>query len=319
MATECLYMLKIIRKLQDPVPQYVLGCLPAIATIGVAPWVDFMEKLIWLIRCLGCPFTGLFYTCCVKSDETSLCVYWLSSDRFIRSDNDNLITEIPNRPFGVHAMNIEQSVLMKACVAKASVLERLSSLASLYYILIGIVSEISRVVRPTICDEDWPSIPLALSWTLPAIYRRTIRNNLVAFDPNNILGNYQITVNKLAEHNKNDHYARVTFAALVSIVVPWITVLLAYFTPPIGFYCRSKYLSVLCSIWSFNSILALLSHLKGEKSVNGNGLFHAIFFICGVKIACLLFVLGLLSNQNTWWVGLFGNACDISSACKVAY
>ncbi|CAG8629895.1 4942_t:CDS:2 [Funneliformis mosseae] len=164
METECLYMLKIIRKLQDPVPQYVLGCLPAIATIGSR-----------------------------HGDETTLCVYWLSSDRFIRSDNDNLITEIPYRPFGVHAMNIEQSVLMKACVAKASVLERLSSLASLYYILIGIVSGISRVVGPTICDEDWPCIPLALSRTLPAIYRKTIRNNLVAFDPNNILGNHQQT------------------------------------------------------------------------------------------------------------------------------
>ncbi|CAG8716660.1 6977_t:CDS:2, partial [Funneliformis mosseae] len=106
METECLYMLKIIRKLQDPVSQYVLGCLPAIATIGIAPW----------------------------SDKKSLCIYWLSSDHFIRT-----------------------------CVTKASVLERLSSLASLYYILIGIVSGISRVVRPTICDEDWLCIPLALS------------------------------------------------------------------------------------------------------------------------------------------------------------
>ncbi|CAG8605224.1 10229_t:CDS:2 [Funneliformis caledonium] len=241
METEYLFALKLIRKLQDPVPQYVLGCLPAIATIGVAPWDDFM-----------------------KNDETSLCAYWLPPKSFIRND-ENSTTSITYRPFGVYAMNIEQSEHIKACVAKASVLERLSSLASLYYIIIGIISGISRVAGPTICDEDWPSIPLALSWTLPAIYRRTIRNNLVAFDPNNILGNNQITVN-LINYNKSDDYARVAFTALVSIGVPWITVLLAYFTPPIGFYCRSIFLSVLCSIWSFNSILALLSHLMGEKS-----------------------------------------------------
>ncbi|CAG8665784.1 6022_t:CDS:2 [Funneliformis mosseae] len=260
METEYLYALKFIRKLQDPVPQYVLGCLPAIATIGVAPWDDFMEKLIWLARCLGCPFTGLFYTCCVKSDETSLCAYWLPSKSFIRND-ENSTTSITYRPFGVYAMNIEQSEHIKACVAKASVLERLSSLASLYYIIIGIISGISRVAGPTICDEYWPSIPLALSWTLPAIYRRTIRNNLVAFDPDKILGNHQITVNIL-DYNKSNHYARVAFTALVSIVVPWC---LGTFEP-----------------------------LEGRKK-------------------------RLLSNQSTWWVGLFGKTCDISSACPVAF
>ncbi|CAI2179908.1 5043_t:CDS:2 [Funneliformis geosporum] len=198
MATECLYMLNLIRNLQEPIPQYVLGCIPAIATIGVAPWDDFMDKTIWLIRCLGCPFTGLFYTCCVKSDVTSLCAYWLPSKCFISIDNH---TKIVCRPFGVHAKFIEHKKIMKKCVAKASVLERLSSLVSLYYIMIGIVSGIYRVAGPTICDEDWPSIPLALSWTIPAIYRRTIRNNLVAFDPEKKLRNKLITIIKVNDDN----------------------------------------------------------------------------------------------------------------------
>ncbi|CAG8750238.1 7826_t:CDS:1, partial [Funneliformis mosseae] len=37
MEAEKSHVLKLIGKLQEPVPQYILGCLPAIATIGVAP------------------------------------------------------------------------------------------------------------------------------------------------------------------------------------------------------------------------------------------------------------------------------------------
>ncbi|CAI2187870.1 19088_t:CDS:2 [Funneliformis geosporum] len=263
METENSFVLKIISKLQDPVPQYVLGCLPAIATIGAAPWEEFMDKLIWLARCLGCPFTGLFYSCCIKSDKTASCTYWLPSDCFITNNG----AKITYRPFGAHAMNISQVALMDACVAKASVLERLSSLVSFYYIIVGIFSGIARVAGPSVC-VDWPYIPLALSWTLPAIYRRTFRKNLVVRDPKNILDGEKIIVSNHDPVDMSNQFARVAFTALFSIGVPWITVLLAYFTPPIGFYCRSKYLTVLCSIWSFNSTLALLSHLKGEKSAD---------------------------------------------------
>ncbi|RIA85800.1 hypothetical protein C1645_830243 [Glomus cerebriforme] len=40
-------LINFVHSLQEPVPQYVLGCLPAIATIGAAPgsamstyWLD---------------------------------------------------------------------------------------------------------------------------------------------------------------------------------------------------------------------------------------------------------------------------------------
>ncbi|CAG8480770.1 17746_t:CDS:1 [Funneliformis caledonium] len=314
MEAEELLVLKFIRKLQDPVPQYVIGCLPVIATIGAAPWESFVDKFIWLLRCLGCPFTGLFYVCCIKNDETTLCIYWLPSECFITRDGK----KINYRPFGVYAMDVmdvKQVEIMKECVAKASVLERLSSLASFYYILVGVISGIVRVIGPSVCNEDWPSIPIALSWTLPAIFRRTFLKYIVVKDPNIKLDDQKVNVTNLDKHNKSNLYARVAFAALMSIVVPWISVLLVYFTPPIGFLCRSKYLSLLCSIWSFNSVLALLSHLRGEKSVFGNWYLHVVFFTSGILVAFLLFVLALLSNNPLWWVSLLGNSCDMSSIC----
>jgi hypothetical protein len=140
MATE---VLKLINKLKNPVPQYVLGCLPAIATIGASPKEDFIEKLIWVTICLACPFTGLFYTCNVKSNETV--IYWLPK-RYFSGKNWE---EIPYRPIGHRFMQIEpkdQLNYFEDCVANASVLERLSSLASAYYIIIGIIAGIVRAL-----------------------------------------------------------------------------------------------------------------------------------------------------------------------------
>ncbi|CAG8559785.1 11016_t:CDS:2 [Funneliformis mosseae] len=61
--------------------------------------------------------------------------------------------------------------------------------------------------------------------------------------------------------------ATVTITALLSIVYPWMTVLIVYLTPPVGNYCRSKYVTVICSIWSFNSALAYIYHIKGESDL----------------------------------------------------
>src|SRR6266542_605932 len=91
-------LLNLIFKLQDPVPQYVLGCLPAIATIGAAPDNGLMNKLIWIFRALGCPFSGLFYFC----NEKSMCAYWLTSNSFVKDRRT-----ISYRPFGHHAMELD--------------------------------------------------------------------------------------------------------------------------------------------------------------------------------------------------------------------
>src|SRR3954453_10849635 len=118
-------VLQLLNNLKNPIPQYVLGCLPAIAIMGASPKEDFRDKLIWVLVCLACPFMGLLYTCNVKSDETA--IYWLPK-RFFIGENGK---EIPYRPIGHHIMKIEpndQLNRLEDCVANASVLERLSSL-----------------------------------------------------------------------------------------------------------------------------------------------------------------------------------------------
>src|SRR6266496_1673725 len=63
MATDKDFYINFVRKLLNPIPQYVLGSLPAIAIVGETPREKFAEKIAWVLRCLGCPFTGLFYSC----------------------------------------------------------------------------------------------------------------------------------------------------------------------------------------------------------------------------------------------------------------
>ncbi|CAG8500334.1 7087_t:CDS:1 [Ambispora gerdemannii] len=343
MATDEL-LAKVILKLQDPVPQYVLGCLPAIATIGAAPKKSFISKLFWVFRCLGCPFIGLFYTCNVKIDETTL--YWLNKSCFKKVYEGNVEgqivaeEEIPHRPFGHHAMMVihknsthsnpivlerlnecaasNDTVLKRLdeCVADASVLERLSSSFSAYYIFVGILAGITRVIGPRTC-EDWPYIPLTLSWTLPAIYRRTVRGKLVVKDPER-LKNTVIYVESFAKGNE-EHHTRVVLTALASIIVPWISILLAYFTPPIGYFCRSKYLTVICSVWSFNNILAYIHHWLEDKYELLDTIIRVWFNLCGVFVVVAFFLLALLANENKWWVDLFGPSCDVSDTCSIKY
>ncbi|RIA85798.1 hypothetical protein C1645_781140 [Glomus cerebriforme] len=304
---------KFVRSLQDPAPQYVLGCLPAIATIGAAPDNGLINKLLWIFRCLGCPFTGLFYSCNINSDPISMSTYWLASDQFIKNGN-----KIPFRPVGHYSMEIaakEQDEivikLLNECIAESSVLDRLSSLASAYYIFVGVLAGITKAIRIGPCtEEDWPYLPLALAWTLPAIYKRVFGGKMVVNDPRNTLRDMLIIVRELPHNKKSAQDAQVLITfVLFSLMIPWISVLLAYFTRPMGYGCRSKFLTVLCSIWSFNSIIAYISHISGEKFVSGNRLINGWFCLSGVIISILLIMLGLLSHTQTWWVDLFGDSC----------
>ncbi|GBB88026.1 hypothetical protein RclHR1_14540005 [Rhizophagus clarus] len=318
-------MTVIFHKLLNPVPQYILGCLPAIAIVGATPRGKFAQKMAWVFRCLGCPFTGLFYACNVGSSKVEQCLYWLPAEffRYRKPNAVNPLNEVRYRPVGFHTKVLEQPeqqriyTEIKRCTARASVLERLSSLVSAYYILVGIIAGISKVTTLFDC-EDWPFIPLLLAWTIPAICKRIIWGNLVVKNPIAEMENLRpIVLTEIDDESKNHKLFSVTFTALISIVSPWITVLLAYFTPPIGYFCRSKYVTVLCAIWSFNSALAYICHLKGERGVSNfcYGIFHVWFSICGIVVAILIFALGLLANNNEWWLHLFGPSCDISSVC----
>ncbi|CAG8479707.1 9091_t:CDS:1 [Ambispora leptoticha] len=315
-------LLDLVQNLLSPMPPYVLGSLPAIATIGAAPMEDFFQKLMWLSRCLGSPFIGLFYTCNIPSDSTF--IFWLPKHYFRRVETDN---EIPYKPVGHHAMllvmpeferrfeqalqaNKEALKALDECVANASVLERFSSLVAAYYISVGVIAAIARVFGPVVC-EDWPYIPLLLAWTLPAIYRRIAHGRLLVRDPKKRLGNDKKLYVRKFDHfqDKESIHIRVVITAIASITVPWLAVVMAYNTPPVGFFCRSKYASVICSIWSFNSFLGYIHHLFDEKSKVADHIFGVWCSLCGLFVGFLLFVFTLLAKQPTWWADLFGSAC----------
>ncbi|CAG8551579.1 5002_t:CDS:2 [Ambispora gerdemannii] len=232
MAQNKFLAINLFNKLQNPVPQYVLCCLPAIATIGASPKAD------------------------------------------------------------------------------ASVIERLSSLASAYYIVLGAAVAIARLAVTSIC-QDWPYIPLALAWTLPAIYRRTVHGKLLVRDPKLVIRKGEIIVKKLLDDEYKKHiHNRVLLTALASIAVPWISVIIAYFTPPRGFFCRSKYLSVFCAIWSFNSALAYIHHRVEKKFKFVDNIIHIWFTVCGVGVGIFIIALAVISTDRTWWISLLGEACN---------
>ncbi|KAF0554662.1 hypothetical protein F8M41_019005 [Gigaspora margarita] len=305
---------QFIHKLSEPIPQYVLGCLPAIAIVGASPANKFTQKLIWILRCLGCPFIGIFYSVNVGGHKQSRCLFWLPANNFKNNANG----ELSYRPVGLYTMkpsanqDIDLEEYVDRCIAKISVLERLSSIIPMYYIVVGALEGISRAAGSAVC-EDWPYIPLLLFWTIPALWRRVSSGNLVVKDPKKEFRDQKIIMDDDPDDRSHKCFT-VFLTAFVSTIFPWITVLLAYYTPPIGYYCRSKYITIICSIWSFNNALAYLCHLKGEKDLTKPRIFHAWISFCGFIVAILLIVLGVFNKNPAWWVGLFGQSCDVSSA-----
>jgi hypothetical protein len=302
-------------KLKNPIPSYVLCCLPAIATMGAAPYEELIAKIFWLVICLSNPFLGLYYTCNIKINE--IVVFWLSKENF-RRENGN---KISYRPAGHHAMLIEPEDLdlLKDCVANASVLERWSSLAAAYYMIIGIIIGAAGAIYPQISDicVEWTYILLLLAWTLPAIYRRIVHGKALIGDPRKKASEIKIHVRNISKEDKVWIHVRVVITAISSIVVPWLTVLLAYFIPPIGFFCRSKYLAIVCTIWSLNSIIAYTYHLLLEEKYNFiDYIIYIWFTIWGLIVAALLLFLALLNNNQSWWL-VFGESCDISTICPI--
>ncbi|CAI2185702.1 9258_t:CDS:2 [Funneliformis geosporum] len=268
----------LIKSLLLSIPSYILSSLPAIATIGASPMRGFLEKLMWVFRCLGCPFTGLYYTCNISNDEASLCIYWLEAQYFRLTggnhDEENFKIEgLPYRPLGIHykspihgQFTQEINDIIEECTAQASVLERLSSLPPAYYMGVGIFAGISRLIESRDC-EFMPHI---------------------TDDP---------------------EYLYTILTGIISIVIPWTVVIMANLTPPVGCLYRCKYLSALASTWSFNSFLAMVQHLMGEQSVKGNKYLHIWFSISGVIIVLLLSAFVVITSISLW-VDLFGDSCS---------
>ncbi|CAG8709699.1 16391_t:CDS:1, partial [Racocetra fulgida] len=127
-------------------------------------------------------------------DELSRCIFWLLPEYFVIKETK---TSPEYRPVGFYAMKVSENQdkalreKIELCTAKASVLERFSSLISVYYIIVGIMAGISRVLGTVSC-QDWPYIPILLSWTIPALCRRAFSGNLVVKDPKKIFRNSDI-------------------------------------------------------------------------------------------------------------------------------
>ncbi|CAH1765545.1 15439_t:CDS:2 [Entrophospora sp. SA101] len=123
----------------------------------------------------------------------------------------------------------EQKELMKGCVAEASILDRLSYMVSIYYIVVGIFAGISRAIGPCI-KEEWPYIPLTLAWTLPAIFKKVVGGIVVVHNPNK-----KIVGKIIVKDSPMDRRYNIIETGLFSIIAPWLAVILAYFTNPIGY------------------------------------------------------------------------------------
>ncbi|CAG8649354.1 24857_t:CDS:2, partial [Gigaspora rosea] len=413
--------------------------LPAILTLGSTPYESLLAKFLWFLRCLGCPFTGLYYFCNIEGNPIEMSAYWLESKNFIhfirkknddqndnknddknddggddnygdygdegyddndddeddddeddetkilinnkyddnevddnnkdddeakkddkgyeeaedgngdgakkkddKSDDDddnnfneessknttkietkiainNNKDEVDNkviseqdfpRPFGYHVMKIKpnksQKRILEDWIAKASLLDRLLLFFSAYYIIISIIAGITKAVKPCTQDNslgDWPYIPILFAWILPVIYVRMFKGKVVCKVLPERLKN-RITIVKynpaITKTKQNWVFAIFCF----SLFLPWLSVFITYWIPPIGFSCKCKFLTVICSIWSFNNIVAYASHMKGEKDVHGPSPIGVMFICFGTMVG-----LGLIFFE-TLWESAFGASCN---------
>ncbi|RGB27532.1 hypothetical protein C1646_718381 [Rhizophagus diaphanus] len=147
--------------------------------------------------------------------------YWLKSEHFMKDGK-----KLPYRPFGhYHTIKIadeqaEVIELLKECIAESSALDRLSSLASAYYILLGIFSGLTKAIRIGPCTgEDWPYLPLALAWTLPAIYKRVSGGRMVVKDPRDRLKDMHVVVHDLKFHEGHKRSARVAQIMIILFIL----------------------------------------------------------------------------------------------------
>ncbi|CAG8556817.1 11379_t:CDS:1 [Paraglomus brasilianum] len=323
-------MTDITTILQNPVSLYFLGVIPALFVVGDAPFSTLTSKILHILVCLGCPFTPLFYFLHIKTGVgeggeviPDSCAYWLPKDKFqfrVPNRPENNIVNI--WPFGYKIKGLDftnvpniKTRLME-CVTNVSFLDRFACFVSGYFIFVGIIIGIYRVVGP--CQQqDWPAIPLLLTWTLPILVLRVLKGKVVVRDPREALklveGN--IYLERLAEDKTRDIRGKVLATLLISIVVHWMVVVLTYYTKPVGFGCRSIGLAVVAAIWSFNSILCFVYYYLFNHPPPGVDASPVYLWVCtcGVAVGAFFIFFGVISNNSLWWVIMFGNSCDVSS------
>ncbi|CAG8678756.1 10644_t:CDS:2, partial [Racocetra fulgida] len=153
---------------------------------------------------------------------SEMCAYWLPAINFALDG-----APIPYRPVGHHAMNIvlppgDPTIgILGVCIAEASLLDRLASLVSAYYIFVGIFAGISKAAGPCMEDkslEDWPYIPLLFIWTLPVIYIRIRKGRVVDRMPGVLGGRIPVAIPSPVIINTRRAHTAIT--ALASVALP---------------------------------------------------------------------------------------------------
>ncbi|CAG8622495.1 2157_t:CDS:1, partial [Paraglomus occultum] len=295
--------------LQNPVPLYCLGVIPAVFIIADSPFSTLTSKVWYTLACLSSPFTPLFYYVSVGSrTDTSIldkCCYWLPADKFeyvrpkankksghnggksegqpgSNGDIENQLDENERQsdpeniwPFAHENkrpnLDPDTKTRLTECVANISFCERYLIVVSIYFIVVGMIVGIYRDVGK--CQEqDWPAIPLLLCWALPALLIRLLRGKAVVRDPEIAL--QKLPRISLIDVNNNDTPQRdirgnALATLLVSILSHWLVVIFTYYTKPKGFGCRSIGLALIAGIWTLNSTLSFRYYFVCNNSPPG--------------------------------------------------
>ncbi|CAG8737548.1 8085_t:CDS:2, partial [Acaulospora morrowiae] len=226
--------------------------------MGESPADKLSEKLTWLLRCLGCPFTALFYSINIGSEEEYRCLYWLSSRKFFLVESEATNKGGERQENGKEAQDSEEKAVpqdikegvtdekteqvsgkeveqpenkkeaepQEQSTARISVLEKGSAWISGYFILVGVLASISKAVGSVNC-LDWPYIPSLFSWTFLAVYRRISSKYMVVREPNEIFGDLSVEQYFIL----GLHYYWLTFRAQSDMVV---VVNLSQYSAPYG-------------------------------------------------------------------------------------
>ncbi|CAG8503142.1 29542_t:CDS:2 [Gigaspora margarita] len=262
----------VFHALQNPVPQYLLGLLPVLLTLGSTPYESLLEKFLWFLRCLE------------SSKNTSNIETKIVINNKDEVDNKVISEQEFPRPFGYHVMKIKpnksQKRILEDWIAKASLLDRLLLCLSAYYIIISVISGITKAIRPCTQDnalEDWPYIPILFIWTLPVIYVRMFEGKVVSkVLPERLKNRITIVKYNSAITKKKQNWVFAIFC--FSLFLPWLSVIIAYLTPPIG--------------------------VSWEKDVHGPSPVGIMFICFGAIVG-----LGLIFFDSLW-ESVFGASCN---------
>ncbi|CAG8643818.1 5025_t:CDS:2, partial [Paraglomus occultum] len=177
---------------KNAIPEYILGSLPVILTMAIAPFSGG-RKLLHIILVLSSPFLGLLYhyflfLSMVEKENFDSVLYWLKTKRFPGKrrlfGRDHQEIDIDDLKKNVDLLRI-----LKGCMGN-TLHDRYTSVVSILYIGFGVYAGISRVRTKGSCpSEDWPNIPLLLLWTVPAILVRACTDKVVIKDPEKELYN----------------------------------------------------------------------------------------------------------------------------------